>query len=294
MWHGCHMISFDKNVSRLNNVYIGERTIKKVFITFFIALVAMTSICRGEFNFVNDTATEKKVAGKWQIEGMPVQFSNQYVASLNYGLKCYRFIEKDIQGMVFAIAKEAKDSSFSVLMVGQISNGELKSAGSILDGFGYQISFFGNDHMIFDNRISDSRMVLKAVRIKAENSATTKKADLLEYVKLSGNPFIQNILNAIQNDVRNKYKNVPPAAWNEISYTPDFNQAAAHIVPIYDKYFSRAEIRELIAFYKSPVFQKFWRVLPKIGEESEAAGKKLRNEIFSNYEKSLRKKGYIK
>jgi len=263
-------------------------------IIFIMIMFVLISICEGKFDFINDTAAEKKIVGKWQIEGMPVQFSNQYVASLNYGLKCYRFMEKDIQGMVFAIAKEAKDPAFSVLLVGQISDGELKRAGSILDGFGYHVSFFGNDHVILDNRLSDSRAVLKAVRIKADDPATTKKADLLEYVRLTGRPFIQNTLIAIQNEVRSKYSNVPPGAWKDISDILDFNQAVAQIVPIYDKYFSHAEIRDLIAFYKSPVFQKYWRLLPKIGEESEAAGKKLRNEIFSLYEKSLRKKGYIK
>jgi hypothetical protein len=44
------------------------------------------------------------------------------------------------------------------------------------------------------------------------------------------------------------------------------------IVPIYDKYYTADEIRQLIQFYQTPLGEKVITVLPKIAAESQAAG----------------------
>jgi len=45
------------------------------------------------------------------------------------------------------------------------------------------------------------------------------------------------------------------------------------IVPIYAKYYSDDDIKELIAMYQTPVGRKMLSVLPQIAAESQAAGK---------------------
>jgi len=45
------------------------------------------------------------------------------------------------------------------------------------------------------------------------------------------------------------------------------------IVPIYDKYYSRDEIKGLIQFYETPVGNKMVSVTPQIAVESQAAGR---------------------
>jgi len=44
------------------------------------------------------------------------------------------------------------------------------------------------------------------------------------------------------------------------------------IIPIYSKYYSQEEIRELLAFYQSPIGRKTIQVLPKVLSESMVAG----------------------
>jgi hypothetical protein len=52
----------------------------------------------------------------------------------------------------------------------------------------------------------------------------------------------------------------------------DSNQLISLIVPIYDKYYTHAEIRSLIQFYESPVGKKVATSMPKIMAESQAVG----------------------
>ena len=52
----------------------------------------------------------------------------------------------------------------------------------------------------------------------------------------------------------------------------DSNQLIALIIPIYDKYYTHAEIKSLIEFYESPVGKKVATSMPKVLAESQAAG----------------------
>jgi hypothetical protein len=54
----------------------------------------------------------------------------------------------------------------------------------------------------------------------------------------------------------------------------DINQLIDLILPIYDKYYTHDDIKALIAFYETPVAQKMVAVLPKVMQESQAAGMK--------------------
>jgi hypothetical protein len=46
-------------------------------------------------------------------------------------------------------------------------------------------------------------------------------------------------------------------------------------VPVYDKYFTKVEIDDLIAFYSTPLGKKAVSVLPQVVTESQSAGMKL-------------------
>jgi hypothetical protein len=54
----------------------------------------------------------------------------------------------------------------------------------------------------------------------------------------------------------------------------DAAQLVDLVVPIYDKYYTDEEIKSLIQFYETPVAKKMLAVLPKVLEESQAAGNK--------------------
>jgi hypothetical protein len=59
----------------------------------------------------------------------------------------------------------------------------------------------------------------------------------------------------------------------------DAKQLAGLIIPIYDKYYSDDEIKQLIQLYQTPLGQKMLSVLPKVAAESQAAGMKWGEQI---------------
>lgn len=60
------------------------------------------------------------------------------------------------------------------------------------------------------------------------------------------------------------------------------------IIPIYDKYFTQAEIKELVAFYQTPIGKKAIAVLPKVVNESMLAGQKWGQSLGPEIDKRVK------
>lgn len=59
------------------------------------------------------------------------------------------------------------------------------------------------------------------------------------------------------------------------------------VIPIYARHFSHAEIRELLAFYDTPIGRKTVRVLPTVVAESMAAGQQWGQSLGPDIQKRL-------
>lgn len=60
------------------------------------------------------------------------------------------------------------------------------------------------------------------------------------------------------------------------------------IIPIYDKYFTQSEIKELLAFYQTPIGKKAIAVLPKVVNESMMAGQKWGQSLGPEIDKRVK------
>lgn len=60
------------------------------------------------------------------------------------------------------------------------------------------------------------------------------------------------------------------------------------IIPIYDKYFTQTEIKELVAFYQTPIGKKAIAVLPKVVNESMMAGQKWGQSLGPEIDKRVK------
>lgn len=69
------------------------------------------------------------------------------------------------------------------------------------------------------------------------------------------------------------------------------------IIPVYDKYFTHQEIRELLAFYQTSIGKKVIFVLPKVANESMMAGQRWGQSLGPEIEKrmltALRREGLL-
>jgi hypothetical protein len=66
------------------------------------------------------------------------------------------------------------------------------------------------------------------------------------------------------------------------------------IIPIYDKYYSESEIKELTEFYQSALGKKVIATMPQIMQESMQAGQNWGRAIGEKVYTNLKEKGFVK
>jgi len=148
--------------------------------------------------------------------------------------------------------------------------------------------------------------VFLSAPVQAQTPDTDSKAaarELITTIKLGDQfkallPMIfQSMKPAIvQNraDVDRDFDAVVPVLTDKM--TARINEMEDSIVEIYANNFSGAELRDLIAFYKSPTGQKFLQKTPLITQQTMAAGQKFGQSAGAEARKEmieqLRKKGH--
>lgn len=118
-------------------------------------------------------------------------------------------------------------------------------------------------------------------RVKDE---AVKKADIRHLVEITGaaNLAVQTMEEMEKNMRPLVAGALPPGEYRDklvdlffekLKSKRDPEQLLAMIIPIYDKYYSDDEIKELIEMYESPIGQKMVSLLPKIAADLQATGK---------------------
>ena len=72
-----------------------------------------------------------------------------------------------------------------------------------------------------------------------------------------------------------------------------FNKITELYVPIYKRYFTLQEIKELIQFYNTPIGKKLAMSLPTLNSDLMKAGQEAGQEIASKILEKLKAEGYI-
>ncbi len=114
--------------------------------------------------------------------------------------------------------------------------------------------------------------------IPQEKSAKLKDIRKLMDITGSGNLGMQVMANMIES-YKKMLPNVPPSFWDSFLKEVDSDSLVELIIPIYDKYLTHDEIKDIIKFYESPSGRKLVKVLPMITNESMEAGSKWGKEI---------------
>lgn len=94
------------------------------------------------------------------------------------------------------------------------------------------------------------------------------------------------------NSFKKTMPNVPADFWDEFEKQADTNELVELIVPIYEAHFTDDEIKQLIAFYESPVGKKLSAETPAVSQESMMAGQKWGAALGRKIAEELRAKGY--
>ena len=115
-----------------------------------------------------------------------------------------------------------------------------------------------------------------AGRVGAEGApaADAQKVKLVrQLISMTGSDRVgEQVMQALIAQFRQTFTNVPAEYWNGLGSKVQIDELLDQIVPLYTKHFSEAELKELIAFYDSPVGKKVIATLPAIAQESMLVG----------------------
>ena len=126
-----------------------------------------------------------------------------------------------------------------------------------------------------------------------EDSATKNK-DIRTLLELSGSAKLGvQIAGQMIDQFRKSIPNVPPEFWDEFKKEIKPQELTDLVVPVYERHFSDADIRELIKFYQSPIGQKLVATLPQITQESMVAGREWGQNLARKVQQRLKEKGYL-
>ena len=130
------------------------------------------------------------------------------------------------------------------------------------------------------------------------NSTSTVEAEVRRLLELTGADAIgMQVMDQLFTALRRGASEVPENVWQEV--TDEFRQEFARsggfselLIPIYSKYFTREELKELITFYESPTGRKLTNALPSIVRESFDAGQEKGRQVIKQLQERFKNRGY--
>jgi hypothetical protein len=122
-----------------------------------------------------------------------------------------------------------------------------------------------------------------------------KRVEIRKLIELTGAANVSaDALRQIIAPLRAGFPQVPSEFWDSFVKEVRSDELIDLVVPIYDKYYTLEEIRDLTRFYQSPVGQKTIKVLPKLSAEAIDAGQEWGRIVADRAMRKLKDKGYDK
>lgn len=134
-----------------------------------------------------------------------------------------------------------------------------------------------------------------SVPTQADKDQAEKRAEIRQLIVLTGAANVSaDALRQIIAPLRSGFPQVPDEFWDTFTKEVRSDELIDLVVPIYDKYYTRAEIHDLTMFYQSPVGQKTIKVLPKLSADAIDAGQEWGRTVADRAMRKLHDKGYDK
>ncbi len=123
----------------------------------------------------------------------------------------------------------------------------------------------------------------------------TKEKDIRHLLDATGAGKIGvQVMAQMLSSFRTSMPSVPGSFWDDFQKRIHPEQLVDMVVPIYDRHFTDADIKALIAFYETPAGKKFIAATPAITQESMAAGQAWGKQVAQSVIEQLKAKGYNK
>ena len=107
----------------------------------------------------------------------------------------------------------------------------------------------------------------------------------------AGNLAVQ-VMNQMLSPIKRAMPKVPEEFWTKFMAKVDTDELIDVTIPIYAKYFTPDEIKQLLAFYQTPLGQKVIATLPAVMQESMVAGQKWGQQLVPRLFDELKAEGH--
>lgn len=128
----------------------------------------------------------------------------------------------------------------------------------------------------------------------AQEISKEKEANIRHLLELSGgNRIAAQVMHQQLEYLKGNYPQVPEKFWQEMERESGAIDFVSIIVPIYAKYLSDQEVKDVVAFYESAAGKKFFLVLPSMLQEAlplfQAKGEEISHRILDK----MKAEGYF-
>ncbi len=122
-----------------------------------------------------------------------------------------------------------------------------------------------------------------------------KRKEIRKLLRLTGAAAMaKQVMGQMLKNLKPAFPKVPEAFWVKFAKKANTSDLVNQLVPIYAKHLSMADVKGLVAFYKSPVGRKYVKVQPFIVQDSMKVGRTWGLKLANSVVKELKKQGYRK
>jgi hypothetical protein len=128
---------------------------------------------------------------------------------------------------------------------------------------------------------------------------TTQEAEKIknirELLNVTGVKAISDqMMTQMLDSMKTQFPQVPAKVWDAFKAELNTDEMLNQLIPIYSKYYTNDEIKQMIAFYETPLGKKTIAVLPQITRESTAIGQQYGIAAAERALKKLEAEGYLR
>jgi len=124
--------------------------------------------------------------------------------------------------------------------------------------------------------------------------AQTKDDDILKLLRVSGtDKLTEQMMPMMIQQFQQIIPNIPNIFWVKVIEKMNSDDLLYACIPIYDKYYTHDEIKQLITFYESPLGRRLVEVTPLLTQETMAVGQEWGEKLGQEIVNELIKEGYL-
>ena len=140
-------------------------------------------------------------------------------------------------------------------------------------------------------------MIMLFVSISAHaqtTDSTALKKTARELLEMSGGGKLgARVVEQLTSSLKQRLPNVPKEFWADLKKDIKPDDLVSAAIPVYTRHFSVKEMKDIMAFYRTPSGAKLVQAMPDITQEMLRVGQEWGKEVGQTIMQRLQDKGYL-